>query len=87
LSSAFYPHGVGTFEITPSHTLSYEEMRNPDAARGHVWSGHLLGLDTHDVGGLPEGRSSDPLLRYLRLRVPLEEGFVVTVEPGYAPCS
>ncbi|GAA5833371.1 hypothetical protein JCM5353_008431 [Sporobolomyces roseus] len=44
--------------------------------------GHLLGLDTHDVGGLPEGKSTDPLLRYLRLRVPLEEGFVVTVEPG-----
>ncbi|GAA6061268.1 hypothetical protein JCM10212_000709 [Sporobolomyces blumeae] len=44
--------------------------------------GHLLGLDTHDVGGLPEGRSTDPLLKYLRLRVPLEEGFVVTVEPG-----
>ncbi|GAA6057129.1 hypothetical protein JCM3770_004836, partial [Rhodotorula araucariae] len=44
--------------------------------------GHLLGLDVHDVGGLPEGRSSDPLLKYLRLRVPLEEGFVVTVEPG-----
>ncbi|GJN89835.1 hypothetical protein Rhopal_002824-T1 [Rhodotorula paludigena] len=44
--------------------------------------GHLLGLDVHDVGGLPEGRSSDPLLKYLRLRVPLEENFVVTVEPG-----
>lgn len=44
--------------------------------------GHLLGLDVHDVGGLPEGKSKDPLLRYLRLRVPLEEGFVVTVEPG-----
>ncbi|GAA6029755.1 hypothetical protein JCM8097_001033 [Rhodosporidiobolus ruineniae] len=44
--------------------------------------GHLLGLDVHDVGGLPEGRSADPLLKYLRLRVPLEEGFVVTVEPG-----
>ncbi|KAM0746548.1 hypothetical protein T439DRAFT_340955 [Meredithblackwellia eburnea MCA 4105] len=36
----------------------------------------------HDVGGLPEGKSKDPLLRYLRLRVPLEPGFVVTVEPG-----
>lgn len=36
----------------------------------------------HDVGGLPEGRSSEPVLKYLRLRVPLEEGFVVTVEPG-----
>jgi Xaa-Pro dipeptidase len=44
--------------------------------------GHLLGLDVHDVGGLPEGKSTNPLLRYLRLRVPLEEGFVVTVEPG-----
>lgn len=44
--------------------------------------GHLLGLDVHDVGGLPEGKSTNSLLRYLRLRVPLEEGFVVTVEPG-----
>ena len=44
--------------------------------------GHLLGLDVHDVGGLPEGKSTNPLLRYLRLRVLLEEGFVVTVEPG-----
>ncbi|KAI5474676.1 Xaa-Pro dipeptidase [Pseudohyphozyma bogoriensis] len=44
--------------------------------------GHLLGLDVHDVGGLPEGKSKHPLMRYLRLRVPLEEGFVVTVEPG-----
>ncbi|KAK4705387.1 Xaa-Pro dipeptidase, partial [Phenoliferia sp. Uapishka_3] len=44
--------------------------------------GHLLGLDVHDVGGLPEGKSKDPLLRYLRLRVPLEAGFVITVEPG-----
>lgn len=31
---------------------------------------------------MPEGRSSEPLLKYLRLRVPLEENFVVTVEPG-----
>lgn len=45
--------------------------------------GHLLGLDVHDVGGLPEGKSKDPLCKYLRLRVPLEIGFVVTVEPGY----
>lgn len=36
----------------------------------------------HDVGGLPHGKSTDPLLKYLRLLVPLEEGFVVTVEPG-----
>ncbi|KAL8290036.1 hypothetical protein RQP46_002975 [Phenoliferia psychrophenolica] len=44
--------------------------------------GHLLGLDVHDAGGLPEGKSTDPLLRFLRLRVPLEADFVVTVEPG-----
>ncbi|GAA5868105.1 hypothetical protein JCM8547_003346 [Rhodosporidiobolus lusitaniae] len=46
--------------------------------------GHLLGLDVHDVGGLPEGKSTtEPILKYLRLqKVPLEEGFVVTVEPG-----
>lgn len=39
---------------------------------------------SHDVGGLPKGKStSSPLLRYLRLQqVPLEPGFVVTVEPG-----
>lgn len=48
-----------------------------------ILTGHLLGLDVHDVGGLPEGKSKDPLLKYLRLRVPLEVGFVVTVEPGY----
>jgi Xaa-Pro dipeptidase len=45
--------------------------------------GHLLGLDVHDAGGLPNGKSNDPLLKYLRLiGVPLEPGFVVTVEPG-----
>ena len=54
----------------------------PAHTRPHAIAGHLLGLDVHDVGGLPEGRSSEPLLKYLRLRVPLEEGFVVTVEPG-----
>ena len=36
----------------------------------------------HDVGGLPNGRSSDPLYRYLRLLRKLEVGWVVTVEPG-----
>jgi hypothetical protein len=31
---------------------------------------------------LPAERATDPRLRYLRLRRPLEAGFVVTVEPG-----
>lgn len=44
--------------------------------------GHLLGLDTHDVGGRPNYDDADPKLRYLRLRRPLQEGMVVTNEPG-----
>ncbi|RPD58226.1 Creatinase/aminopeptidase [Lentinus tigrinus ALCF2SS1-7] len=54
--------------------------------------GHSLGLDVHDVpsaskpvknetiGGIPLGHES--FYAYLRLRLPLEEGMVVTVEPG-----
>jgi Xaa-Pro dipeptidase len=75
LTTALYPHGVGTSAcFYPALQRQLIVLR----------SGHLLGLDVHDVGGLPEGKSKDPLLRYLRLRVPLEEGFVVTVEPGCA---
>lgn len=44
--------------------------------------GHLLGLDTHDVGGQPNYEDSDPYLAFLRLRRPLQEGMVVTNEPG-----
>ncbi|KAI9597568.1 peptidase M24, structural domain-containing protein [Syncephalis fuscata] len=46
--------------------------------------GHLIGLDVHDVGGYPKGvpRIPEPGLRYLRMRRKLEEGMVVTVEPG-----
>ncbi|CEP63543.1 putative Xaa-Pro dipeptidase LALA0_S08e04918g [Lachancea lanzarotensis] len=44
--------------------------------------GHLLGMDTHDVGGYPDYNDSDPLLKYLRLRRRLEVGMVVTNEPG-----
>eukprot|EP00051_Salpingoeca_urceolata_P005774 m.77041 g.77041 ORF g.77041 m.77041 type:complete len:510 (-) comp14534_c0_seq4:38-1567(-) len=46
--------------------------------------GHLIGLDTHDVGGYPEGyeRSTEPGLCKLRIGRPLEENMVVTVEPG-----
>ncbi|TDL17094.1 Creatinase/aminopeptidase [Rickenella mellea] len=55
--------------------------------------GHSLGLDVHDVPSASKpaknetiGRGYDvvneELHRYLRLRVPLEEGMVVTVEPG-----
>lgn len=44
--------------------------------------GHLLGMDTHDVGGYPNYDDADEKLRYLRLRRPLQKGMVVTDEPG-----
>ncbi|KAI0465167.1 hypothetical protein LJB42_000389 [Komagataella kurtzmanii] len=44
--------------------------------------GHLLGMDTHDVGGHPNYDDPNPLLRYLRLRRVLKENMVVTNEPG-----
>lgn len=44
--------------------------------------GHLLGMDTHDVGGKPNYEDPDPKLRYLRLRRELQAGMVLTDEPG-----
>lgn len=44
--------------------------------------GHLLGMDTHDVGGRPNYEDPDPKLRYLRLRRELQAGMVLTDEPG-----
>lgn len=53
--------------------------------------GHLLGLDVHDLkqfgdrGAYPRGvgRSAQFGLSYLRLNLPLEPGFVFTIEPGF----
>lgn len=53
--------------------------------------GHLVGLDVHDMedlgdrAGYAEGqpRSEQFGLSFLRLWRPLEEGMVVTIEPGY----
>ena len=50
--------------------------------------GHLLGLQVHDVGGTqgsPEGKQIDRPYNhpFLRLTRKLEDGFVVTVEPGF----
>lgn len=51
--------------------------------------GHMLGLDVHDmedlgdiVGYGKENRSNQFGLNFLRLSRPLEQGFVITVEPG-----
>lgn len=46
--------------------------------------GHMLGLDTHDVGGYEKGtsRTQEPGLKSLRLGRELKAGMVITVEPG-----
>lgn len=46
--------------------------------------GHMLGLATHDAGGCLAGRQpSDRFgLKWLRADLPLEPGYVVTIEPG-----
>jgi Xaa-Pro aminopeptidase len=46
--------------------------------------GHMLGLSTHDAGGCLAGRTpSDRFgLKWLRADLPLQENYVVTVEPG-----
>ncbi len=46
--------------------------------------GHLIGLDTHDVGGWPGGaqRPTDPGIRKLRSGRVLAPGMCITVEPG-----
>lgn len=46
--------------------------------------GHLVGLGVRDASGYLSGRqrSDHPTLRYLRCDLPLEPGFVTTIEPG-----
>ncbi len=46
--------------------------------------GHMLGLSTHDCGGYLEGRVPEDRfgLAYLRTDLPLQPGYVVTIEPG-----
>ncbi|GMN50708.1 hypothetical protein TIFTF001_019838 [Ficus carica] len=46
--------------------------------------GHFLGIDTHDPGGYSKGmeRPKEPGLKSLRTIRELQEGMVITVEPG-----
>ncbi len=46
--------------------------------------GHLLGLATHDAGGCLHGRTASDRfgLKWLRADLPLQPGYVVTIEPG-----
>ena len=46
--------------------------------------GHMLGLSTHDCAGYLEGRAPEDRfgLASLRTDLPLEPGYVVTIEPG-----
>ncbi|WAR13342.1 PEPD-like protein [Mya arenaria] len=46
--------------------------------------GHFMGIDTHDVGGYPEGteRIDQPGLRSLRTVRNLDHRMVITIEPG-----
>jgi Xaa-Pro dipeptidase len=47
--------------------------------------GHYVGLDVHDVGGIPPGKERIPsrLLQKLRCVRTLEKNMVLTVEPGW----
>ena len=46
--------------------------------------GHMVGLGVRDASGLAPGRARDPRpsLRTLRMDLPLQPGYCVTVEPG-----
>ena len=45
--------------------------------------GHMVGLGVRDgASAPPRPPETRPTLKYLRIHLPLEEGFVVTVEPG-----
>ncbi len=87
VGALFFPHGL------VSHTASFfffslilsipsfKPTELGDATR----KGHLLGLDYHDPGGYGEGLPERPKRKganRLRTARNLEEGMIITVEPG-----
>jgi len=68
------------------HNGSVDEMAKANV--GSIFMchglGHLLGLDTHDVGGYKsdEEKSKEPGIQWLRTLRELKPGMVITVEPG-----
>ncbi|EIN04117.1 Creatinase/aminopeptidase [Punctularia strigosozonata HHB-11173 SS5] len=67
VSAAFYPHGLG-------HSLGMDVHDVPSASKPAVNATIPQGDD--------DGLGNEAIYAYLRLRLPLEEGMVVTVEPG-----
>ncbi|KDQ58026.1 hypothetical protein JAAARDRAFT_34840 [Jaapia argillacea MUCL 33604] len=69
ISAAFFPHGVG-------HSLGLDVHDVPSASKPLV--NETIGKD----GGDKNGEGHVDFYKYLRLRIPLEENMVLTVEPG-----
>ncbi|KAK7251484.1 hypothetical protein RIF29_34731 [Crotalaria pallida] len=74
--------------LKTGHVLVGEVEEMMSARLGAIFMphglGHFLGIDTHDVGGYPKGleRIKEPGLKSLRTARKLQEGMVITVEPG-----
>jgi Xaa-Pro dipeptidase len=71
LSAAFFPHGLG-------HSMGMDVHDVPSASRPVRCGKYFVDGDT--VNGLPGGHKD--FYKYLRLRLELQAGMVVTIEPG-----
>ncbi|KAH8980061.1 Creatinase/aminopeptidase [Lactarius akahatsu] len=71
VSAAFFPHGVG-------HSLGQDVHDVPSASKPE----HNPTIAQGSGSGSSAEPGHEKFYEYLRLRLPLEEGMVVTVEPG-----
>ncbi|KAH9052663.1 Creatinase/aminopeptidase [Lactarius vividus] len=71
VSAAFFPHGVG-------HSLGLDVHDVPSASKPE----HNPTIAQGSGSGSSAEPGHEKFYEYLRLRLPLEEGMVVTVEPG-----